>query len=56
LTKGDKENALKYYNLAVEKNPGKSENEKRIFKSSQGKLKELGVEIRRTSGASFSNS
>jgi tetratricopeptide (TPR) repeat protein len=43
LTKGDKENAVKYYKLAIEKNPGNSACEKRLLQSSQGKLKELGV-------------
>jgi len=46
LTKGDKENAIKYYKLAVEKNPRHSEYEKRLLQSSQGKLKELGVEVK----------
>ncbi len=45
LTKGDKENAVKYYRLAVEKNPGNSDFEKRLLQSSKAKLKELGVEI-----------
>jgi len=45
LTKGDKENAIKYYKLAVEKNPGSSEFEKRLLESSKAKLKELGVEM-----------
>jgi predicted alpha/beta superfamily hydrolase len=46
LTKGDRENAAKYYKLAVEKNPGNTENEKRILQSSKSKLKELGIEIK----------
>jgi tetratricopeptide (TPR) repeat protein len=43
LAKGDQENAIKYYRLAVEKNPGNSDVEKRILQNSKGKLEELGV-------------
>lgn len=43
LTNGDRENAIKYYRLAVEKNPGNSDIEKRILENSKGKLEELGV-------------
>jgi len=45
LTKGDRENAIKYYKLAVEKNPRNTEYEKRILQNSRGKLKELGIDI-----------
>ncbi len=45
LTKGDKENAVKFYRLAIEKNPGNSDFEKRLLQSTKAKLKELGVEI-----------
>jgi predicted alpha/beta superfamily hydrolase len=41
LTKGDKEMAKKYYELAIQKNPGKTEYEKRILENSKNKLKEL---------------
>jgi len=41
---GDKENAIKYYKLAVELNPGDTEYAKRILKNSKDKLRELGVE------------
>ena len=43
LTKGDKENAIKYYKLAVELNPGDTDYAKRILKNSKDKLRELGV-------------
>ena len=46
LIKGDKENAVKYLKLAVEKNPGKTEYEKRILESSKDKLKKLGIEMK----------
>ncbi len=45
LAKGDRESAIKYYKLAVEKNPGNSDNEKRILQNSKGKLKELGIDL-----------
>ena len=38
------ENAVKYYKLAVELNPGDTAYAKRILKSSKDKLRELGVE------------
>ena len=41
---GDKENAIKYYKLAVELNPGDTEYAKRILENSKDKLRELGVE------------
>ncbi len=41
---GDKENAIKYYKLAVELNPGDTEYAKRILINSKDKLRELGVE------------
>lgn len=44
-TKGDRENAIKY-KLAVEKNPGATDTEKRILQNSKDKLKELGVETK----------
>jgi enterochelin esterase-like enzyme len=40
---GDKENAIKYYKLAVELNPGDTAYAKRILKNSKDKLRELGV-------------
>jgi predicted alpha/beta superfamily hydrolase len=43
LTKGDKENAIKYYKLAVELNPGDTDSAKRILKNSKDKLRELGA-------------
>jgi tetratricopeptide (TPR) repeat protein len=46
FTKGDRENAIKYYQLAVEKNPGNTDFEKRILQSSKGKLKELGIDMK----------
>jgi predicted negative regulator of RcsB-dependent stress response len=46
LSKGDRENAVKHYKLAVEKNPGKTEFEKRLLQGSKGKLKELGIDIK----------
>ncbi len=42
LVTGDKDNAIKYYKLAVELNLGKTEYEKRILKNSKDKLMELG--------------
>jgi tetratricopeptide (TPR) repeat protein len=41
LTMGDKENAKKYYQLAIQKNPGRTDAEKRILQNSQDKLKKL---------------
>ena len=41
LTMGDRENAIKYYKMAVELNPGDSDYAKRILKNSKDKLKEL---------------
>ena len=41
---GDKENAVKYYKLAIELNPGDSDYAKRILQNSKDKLRELGVE------------
>ena len=38
------ENAVKYYKLAVELNPGDTAYAKRILKNSKDKLRELGVE------------
>jgi len=40
----DRENAIKYYKLAVELNPGDTAYAKRILKNSKDKLRELGVE------------
>lgn len=40
-TAGDREKAIKYYKLAIEKNPGRTDNEKRILQNSKDKLKEL---------------
>lgn len=42
LIKNDKESAIKFYRLAVEKNPGNTAFEKRILQNSRDKLKELG--------------
>jgi predicted alpha/beta superfamily hydrolase len=41
LTRGDKEKAKTYYELAIQKNPGKTDYEKRILQNSKDKLKEL---------------
>jgi tetratricopeptide (TPR) repeat protein len=41
---GDKENAIKYYKLAAELNPGDTDYAKRVLKNSMDKLRELGVE------------
>jgi hypothetical protein len=41
LTSGDKEKAKKYYELAIQKNPGKTDFEKRLLQNAQEKLKEL---------------
>jgi len=41
LTRGDKEQAKTYYELAIQKNPGKTDYEKRILQNSKDKLKEL---------------
>ncbi len=43
LTKGDKENAIKFYKLAVELNPGDTDYAKRILQNSKDKLRELGA-------------
>lgn len=43
FTKGDKENAIKYYKLAVKLNPGDTDFAKRVLTSSKNKLQELGV-------------
>jgi len=44
LIMGDKENAIKYYKLAVKMNPGDTEYAKRVLQNSKDKLRELGVE------------
>jgi predicted alpha/beta superfamily hydrolase len=44
LASGDRENALKYYRLAVAGNPGDTDFAKRILANSKAKLKEMGVE------------
>jgi hypothetical protein len=44
MVMGDKENAVKYYKLAVELNPGDTEYAKRVLINSKDKLRELGVE------------
>jgi predicted alpha/beta superfamily hydrolase len=41
LTMGNKEKAKTYYELAIQKNPGKTDYEKRILQNSRDKLKEL---------------
>jgi hypothetical protein len=38
---GDKEKAIKYYELAIQKNPGKTDYEKRLLQNARDKLKEL---------------
>jgi len=43
MTKGDKENAIKYYKLAIELNPGDTDYSKRVLQNSKDKLRELGV-------------
>jgi tetratricopeptide (TPR) repeat protein len=43
LTLGDKENAIKYYKLAVELNPGDTDFAKRVLQNSKDKLQELGI-------------
>ncbi|MGB8951628.1 MAG: alpha/beta hydrolase-fold protein [Candidatus Aminicenantales bacterium] len=44
MIKGDKENAIKYYKLAIELNPGDTDYAKRVLQNSKDKLRELGVE------------
>ncbi len=44
MIKGDKENAVKYYKMAVELNPGDTAYAKRVLQNSKDKLRELGVE------------
>ncbi len=46
MISGDKENAVKYYRLAVQGNPGDSDYAKRVLANSKAKLKELGAEER----------
>ena len=41
LTMGDKQKAKEYYELAIQKNPGKTDNDKRILQNSKTKLEEL---------------
>jgi len=41
LTMGDKVKAKEYYELAIQKNPGQTDYEKRILQNSKDKLKEL---------------
>jgi predicted alpha/beta superfamily hydrolase len=41
LTRGDKQKAKEYYELAIQKNPGRTDNEKRILQNSKAKLEEL---------------
>jgi predicted alpha/beta superfamily hydrolase len=43
LTMGDKENAIKYYKLAVKLNPGDTDFAKRVQQNSKDKLQELGI-------------
>ena len=43
LTKGDKEQAIQYYKLAVKLNPGDTDYAKRVLQNSKNKLRELGV-------------
>jgi hypothetical protein len=44
MISGDSENAIKYYRLAVERNPGDTDFAKRVLANSAEKLKELGLE------------
>jgi predicted alpha/beta superfamily hydrolase len=44
MLKGDKENAIKYYKMAVELNPGDTDYAKRVLENSKSKLRELEVE------------
>lgn len=44
MISGDNENAIKYYRLAVERNPGDTDYAKRVLANSKAKLKELGAE------------
>jgi predicted alpha/beta superfamily hydrolase len=44
LTKGDREQAIQYYKLAVKLNPGDTDFAKRILQNSKNKLRELGVD------------
>jgi tetratricopeptide (TPR) repeat protein len=44
LTKGDKEQAIQYYKLAVKLNPGDTDFAKRVLQNSKAKLRELGAE------------
>ncbi len=44
MIKGDKENAIKYYKMAIELNPGDTDYAKRVLENSKSKLRELGVE------------
>ena len=41
LTMGNKEKAKEYYELAIQKNPGKTDYEKRLLQNARDKLKEL---------------
>jgi tetratricopeptide (TPR) repeat protein len=43
LTNGDRENAIRYYRLAVSMNPGDTERAKAVLANSREKLRELGV-------------
>jgi tetratricopeptide (TPR) repeat protein len=43
LTKGDREQAIQYYRLAVKLNPGDTDFAKRVLQNSKNKLRELGV-------------
>jgi enterochelin esterase-like enzyme len=44
LIMGEKEKAIKYYELAIKLNPGDTEYAKRVLQNSKDKLRELGVE------------
>ena len=41
LAMGDKQKAKEYYELAIQNNPGKTDNDKRILQNSKAKLEEL---------------
>ncbi len=44
MRKGDRENAIRYYRLAVKKNPADTDRSRRILEGSKEKLRELGEE------------
>lgn len=44
MIRGDKENAIKYYKLAIQLNPGDTDYAKGVLQNSKDKLRQLGVE------------